>query len=283
MVFGGLDESYSDYGRARFAVLPVPYERTTSYLRGTAKAPKAIIEASCNMELYDEEADINAAESGIATLETPRTDVEPDEMVGLLGDMVGQVLSDGKIPVVLGGEHSLSTGPVRAINKLFGDLTVLQFDAHADLRDSYEGSKHNHACVMSRIRECCSAVQVGIRSLSDDEAGLVKKLRGEGFLYFARDILEGDCVSAILDGLSDNVYITFDVDCLDPSIMPTTGTPEPGGLGWYESLRILRSVCENRSVRGFDIVEHLPNPNLAASDYTCARLAYKIMGYMAKN
>jgi agmatinase len=276
--FGGLRKPFSDYKTARFAVLPVPYEKTVSYGRGTAKGPKAIIDASRNLELYDEEIDFMPAEAGIATLKPLVVKAAPEAMMAKVCGATSKILSDGKFPVLLGGEHSITPGAVKAVKSHVGEFSVLQFDAHSDLRDSYRGSRFSHACAMARAREHADTVHVGIRSVGDDEADLVKRLRGEGKLFFASDVLGCDRAGDIVSALRENVYITFDVDCFDPSIMPSTGTPEPGGLGWYDVLRILRAVAKERTVVGFDIMELAPN-GIKASDFTAARLAYKMMGY----
>ncbi|MFH1056009.1 MAG: agmatinase [Candidatus Altiarchaeota archaeon] len=278
--FCGLERHFSDYSKARFAVLPVPYEKTTTYAKGTAKGPKAIMEASCKLELYDEELDSTPAESGIATLKPLVIRDKPEIMVRKVKDACLKILDDGKFPILLGGEHSISVGFLLALKERVPDVSVLQFDAHADLRESYRGSRYNHACVMARIRENVECVQVGIRSISDEESELVKKLRSDKTLFFAKDVLEGDCTKDIINRLSENVYITFDLDCMDPSIMPSTGTPEPGGLGWYDVLRILKAVTSAKNVVGFDVMELCPKPNSEASDFTAAKLAYKMLGYV---
>ncbi|MBN2250628.1 MAG: agmatinase [Candidatus Altiarchaeota archaeon] len=279
--YGGLEANFSDYGKSRYVVLPVPYERTTTYGKGAAKGPRAIIDASCNMELYDEELDMNMAEEGIATIEPLAADVPPEEMVDLVRDACARILSDGKFPVVLGGEHSISLGAVLACKEFYPELSVLQLDAHADLRDSYGGSKHSHACVMKRIREHVPAVQAGIRSLSDEESVLVREFEDD--VFYAMYMMEKDLTKNIVDRLGKDVYVTFDVDFFDPSIMPSTGTPEPGGFGWYDALKILRRVMKERNVAGFDAVELAPNPLNKAPDFTVAKLVYKMMGYVGRH
>lgn len=276
--FCGLNEPFSDYGKARFAVIPVPYEKTTSYGKGTAGGPNAILEASRYMELYDEELDCNTAESGIATLKPVLSDDSPEELTEELRRVCAKVLKDKKFPVVLGGEHSISLGMLLALKDRYKDVSVLQFDAHADLRDTYQGSKHSHACIMRRIREHAPAVQVGIRSFSDDEADTVKKERKN--IFMAAEMQRCDYTKEIISRLGKNVFVTFDVDAFDPSIMPSTGTPEPGGIGWYDALNILRAVSQERNVVGFDAVELAPNPQTTAPDYTIARLVYRVMGYV---
>lgn len=278
--FCGLDSPFSDYGTAGYAVLPVPYERTTSYGKGAAKGPKAIIEASRYLELYDEELDLTPAEAGIATMKPLAVGrMHPNAMARTVRNAVLGLLGDGKTPIVLGGEHSITPAAVEAAAEFFGDLSVLQFDAHSDLREEYQGVRHSHACAMARSREHADTVHVGIRSLGAEEASLVKRLRAEGKLYFAADVIGKDRSADIVGALKERVYVTFDVDAFDPSIMPSTGTPEPGGLGWYDALGILRRVCDERAVVGFDVMELAPNRWNKAPDFTAARLAYKMVGY----
>jgi len=279
--FGGLTGEFSDYRKARFAVLPVPYERTTSYMKGTSRGPGAIIDASRNMELYDEELDIIAAESGIATLKPLVVKGGPETMVAKVRAACKKILEDGKFPVVLGGEHSISPGVCYALADHYGEISVLQFDAHSDLRETYRGSRFSHACAMARMRERAGSVQVGIRSVGEDEAELVKELRGKKRLFLAKDVLSRDCIPDILGGLRGKVFITFDVDAFDHSMMPSTGTPEPGGLGWYDSLDVIRAVVGAKDVVGFDVMELCPMKKFHAPDFAIAKLTYKTMGYLA--
>jgi agmatinase len=278
--FCGLDESFGDYGKAKFVVIPVPYEKTTSYGKGTVLGPEAIIDASMNMELYDEELDSNTAELGIATLKPLVVDDKPEVLIEELRKTCLKVLRDKKFPVVLGGEHSISLGLYLALKDYYKDVSVLQFDAHADLRDEYQGSMYSHGCVMRRIREHGPAVQVGIRSLSDDESELFKKERKNIFL--AAEMYERDCVSEIVSRLGEKVFITFDVDVFDHGFMPSTGTPEPGGIGWYEAIDIIRRVCDEKKLVGFDAVELSPIESLKGPDFAVAKLVYKVMGYAGK-
>jgi agmatinase len=278
--FCGLTGIYGDYQKSLISVLPVPYERTTSYLKGTKFGPKALIDASRYLELYDEELGYVPAEAGISTLRPLNTTGGPDRMLKDVEKNVASILNDGKIPVVLGGEHSISPGVVAAMAKHHGDITVLQLDAHSDIRDSYEGSSYSHACAMARVREYSNTVQVGIRSMGEEEAEIVNQLKSQKRIFFAKDVITRDCIPDIIEGLTDKVYITFDVDALDPSIMPSTGTPEPGGLTWYDSLSILRAVATKRTVVGFDIMELSPQKASRYADFTAAKLTYKIMGYI---
>ncbi len=275
--FAEIPDSYSSYDRSKAVILPFPYEKTTCYGKGTEKGPSAIISASRQMELYDEELG-NIFEAGICTLEALKTNEKPGQMTEIGCLNIKNLLKDNKFVAVIGGEHSITSGIVRAFKEKFNDLSVLQIDAHADLRDDYEGSEHSHACAMRRTIEICPVVQVGIRSLSFEEADFVKEKKLK--IFWAKDIVGNDkWFEEVISMLSKNVYITFDLDGLDPSIMPSVGTPEPGGFGYYQILHFLRKVFEERNIVGFDVVELCPNPSNAAPDFTAARLVYKMIGY----
>ncbi len=280
--FGGIDTEVAE--SPMFSVLPVPYDLTTSYMGGARRGPSAIIDASMNMELYDEELGCEPWQAGIETL-TPLepTSAGPERMVERVEMACGEILKLGRIPAVLGGEHSITTGTVRALKKRYPGLSVLQLDAHADMRNSYQESPYNHACVGRRISEVCGLVQVGIRSLSGEEAEFLSSTDRVNTL-FAKDIVErGMPVEEILRGLTDDVFITIDLDVFDPSIMPSTGTPEPGGLGWYDVTGLLRCVAERKNIVGSDVVELSPVAGNVAPDFLAARLVYKLMGYIIKN
>lgn len=265
--FMGANAEYKD---AKFVVIPCPHELTTTYGKGTKKGPAAILDASCQIEWFDEELlRVPAREAGVFTQEAVT--------VKSLGSRVAGLLRDGKVPVILGGEHSITPPAVKAVAGKFKDLSVLQLDAHADLRDSYRGSKNSHACAMRRILEVCPAVQVGIRSISAEEWEWAKKIKQTKKIHFAEKL---ELVDKIDDQLSKNVYITIDVDVFDPAVVPATGTPEPGGLLWYEVLDILKGVCAAKNIVGFDVVELSPRKGDIASDYTVAKLVYKTMGYI---
>lgn len=264
----GLDES-------RVVVLPVPYDSTTSYRAGAREGPHAIISASRNMELFDLELGCDISRAGIHTLDELEPSMDsPAKTVSRVEEAVGAIVEAGKFPVMLGGEHSLTAGAVRALAKKHPKMSVLQLDAHADLRDEYEDTKHNHACTMRRVREICtSTVQAGIRSMCDEELAYVKKEKPRIFYGRSFDARE------ILRGLADEVYVTIDLDVLDPSIMPSVGTPEPGGLMWEELMPLLREVCKRKKVVGFDVMELAPLPGNIAPDFLAAKLTYKMIGY----
>ncbi len=277
--FLDLPKSLANYARSKAVVWPVPYERTTSWQRGTHRAPGAILDASAHVELYDDELDWEPSSLGIHTLEvTDPSGQDELEGINLLYKGARQYLGDDKFVLTLGGEHTLSTPIVRAAREKYPDLSVLQIDAHADLRDTYEGTRYSHACVMRRIVEICPAVQVGIRSISKEEIEEAGKLPTQ--IFFARDIAKSsDWVDRAVDALSKSVYITIDVDGLDPSIVPSTGTPEPGGLDWQTLLDLLGALGRSKNIVGADIVELLPREGFHAADFLCAKLAYKILGY----
>jgi agmatinase len=265
---------------ARVVIIPVPYDGTSTWIKGADKGPAAIIEASAHMELYDIETDSEVYKKGIFTSGPIDGQELPEDMVKSVAEQVRQYLQNGKFVVVVGGEHSVSLGPVRAHIEKNADITVLQLDAHSDLRDEYEGSRYNHACVMARIKELCPIMQVGIRSMDSSEKNALDTNR----VIFAGEISSNkNWIEKVLSKLSQNVYVTIDLDVFDPSIMPSTGTPEPGGLLWYDVLGLLRSVFENRNVVGFDIVEMCPDERNKAPDFLAAKLIYKLLSYKFKD
>lgn len=281
--FLGLNEEDAAYATSRAVIFPVPLERTTSYERGTAKGPAAIIEASRYVELYDEELELEPyKEIGIATL--PPIDTEDgtlDEVITEIFTAQLGLLEDGKFPVVLGGEHSLTPPLVSATAKKFKNLSVLQIDAHADLRDSYHGNQNSHACAMRRVVEVCPAVQVGIRSISAEEVNALPQLQTK--IYWAKDIVRAPLkswIAKVLADLSPNVYLTVDLDGFDPSLVPATGTPEPGGLDWHQVTSLIRAVADHKKIVAMDVVELLPQPGQHASNFLAAKLIYKSLGYI---
>lgn len=283
MNFGGIEELYTTWENATFVVIPVPYDLTSTYGSGSRRGPSAILDASCNMELYDEELDRETYLSGICTLPPVEVDATgPESMVRKVEERVAEVLAGGKIPVVLGGEHSISFGAVLALKKAYAKLSVLQLDAHADMRESYQGSPYSHACIARRACEICPVVQVGIRSMSAEEAAFLKTGKAKTWGVEALRS-RPDWPESICQDLSDDVYVTVDLDVFDPAVMPSTGTPEPGGLFWHEVLSVLREVSRRRRVRGFDIVELSPLPGIVAPDFLAAKLAYRTMGYLAQS
>jgi len=277
--FAGLGKKRAQWSTAGVAVIPVPYDLTTSYRSGTRSGPLAIIEASTHMELFDDEINAEIADVGICTLNLvePVTS-SPDKMISRVAGVVSSVIREDKFPVVLGGEHSITLGAVTALSSRFPDFGVVQLDAHADLRDQYQGSKYNHACIGRRISERFPLTQIGIRSLCSEEHLF---LENSGIsTYYSGDIYgNSSWIEPCVANLPETIYITIDLDVLDPSIMPSVGTPEPGGLLWYDVLYLLRTLAEKKTIIGFDIVELCPMPSNPAPDFLAAKLCYKLIGY----
>lgn len=283
MNFGGIDEEeFSSFDTSKILVWPVSYEGTVSYGTGTGAGAMAIVDASRNMELYEEETDSEVYKLGVHTLPefTPRE--TPESMMSGLYEETRRLLGSGKFICMIGGEHSVSAPVIKAHHEKYDNLSVLQIDAHADLRDTYDGTPHSHASIMARVVKDLRipSVQVGIRSISGDEARSLK----EGLptrIFWARDIVgRTDWIDDAVDGLTENVYLTIDIDGLDPSIMPTTGTPEPGGLGWYETLTLIRRLAEKKNVVGMDLVEYSYYENYDAPAFLCSKLIYKSLAYI---
>ncbi len=281
--FGGLPEEQSRYEQSRAVIFPVPLERTTTYMTGTRNGPAAILAASRNVELYDEELGLESYKKiGIATL--PAIDTQEGTLEKVLAELHTTelaLLGEGKFPIVLGGEHSLTPPLVSAAAKKFAGLSVLQIDAHADLRESYQGNPASHASAMRRVLEVCPAVQVGIRSLSVEEAEAIPRLRAK--IFWAREIVRASLESwipRVVADLSPHVYLTIDLDGFDPAFVPATGTPEPGGLDWYQVTSLIRAVAAKKKIVAMDVVELLPQPGDHASDFLAAKLIYKILGYV---
>ena len=278
LAYGGTKPTTLGFDESRVVVLPIPFDRTTSYVSGTRNGPREILVASSHMELWDEETGSDVHGVGIYTLpemELPFGDM--DSCVAEIRRVMDDILRHDKFPVVLGGEHSITPPIVAAMAAKYPGLSVLQLDAHADLRDSFMGTRWNHACAIRRSLEHASCTQVGIRSLSPEEARAVGGLRTR--MFWDWNMREGDWISRVVESLSGPVYITIDVDGFDPAIMPATGTPEPGGLGWYEALALLKAVLAARRVVGVDVVELSPIPGVIAPNFLCAKLIYKILSY----
>jgi agmatinase len=278
--FLGIPESENGLETSRVVVLPVPYERTVSYGVGTRNGPAAILEASHYVELYDDELDEEVVGVGIHTLPPWLPDrMEPDACVEGLEGVVSELLAKPRFVLTLGGEHAIATGPIRAHHRRYPDLSILHFDAHGDLRDEYEGDRHSHACAARRFLETgAPSVHVGIRSISRDE---VLFAREKGLLIVSNRRLPNvdEWMPEALERLTGSVYVTFDVDFFDGSLVPGTGTPEPGGGTWEQALEILRRVATARRIVGADVVEHAPLPGNRAPDFLVAKLCYKLLGY----
>jgi len=282
MNFGGIAEAeLSSFDDSRILVWPVSYEGTVSYGGGTGKGAMAIVDASRNMELYDEETDAETYKLGIHTLDESQSIDPPELMMNSLYERAKELVNSGKFVTMIGGEHSVSAPVIRAHAEKYQDLSVLQIDAHADLRDSYDGTPHSHASIMARVVKDMRipSVQVGIRSISVDEARVVDQLPTR--IFWAKDIVgRNDWWDDAVDGLTENVYLTIDIDGLDPSLVSATGTPEPGGLGWYETVGLIRTLARKRKVVGMDLTEYSYVEGQNASAFLCAKLIYKTLGFV---
>jgi agmatinase len=278
--FLGLEDAECGYDESAAVIVPVPYERTVSWGEGTANGPAAILIASDYIELHDEILNEQPHRVGIHTAPPVAVDQpDPEQFLADLESTAAQLFAADKFPVFLGGEHGLTTGPVRAAHAAFEDLTVLQLDAHADLRDSYHGTRWSHACVMRRVMELgVPVVSIGVRAVSPEEAELIHA--NDIPVFWSHRIAHGDeWMETAIKALSDNVYLTFDVDFFDPAVMPSTGTPEPGGGDWHGAMRFLAKVFASRRVVGMDVVELAPIEGLHAPDFVTARLVYRAIGY----
>lgn len=295
--FGGLTAEYTNYIKAKIVVLPIPFDKTTTWGKGSDKGPKAMIEASMNMELYDIPTDSEVFLKGIFTAKDIKAPT-PETMVKKAYEKVKEFLADNKFVVSLGGEHSVSVGPIKAYAEKFKNLSVLHLDAHSDRREEYDGSKLSHACAMARAEEIInpapfkkggrikdvvpsaeevakSVVSVGIRSMDSSELKNIKKDK----IFYAEEIRKSkNWIKEATNKLSKNVYVTIDLDVFDSSIMPSTGTPEPGGMDWYQVIDLLKKVSQNKNIVGFDVVELMPTAN-KAPDFLAAKLIYKLLSY----
>jgi agmatinase len=275
--FCGLPEEYCDYNKAKIVILPAPFDATSTWIKGADKGPAALLDASANMETYDIETDSEVYTQGIFTDEPIKEKKSPEKMTAELKSRVLKHIANKKYVVTIGGEHSVSAGAISAHAESFDNMSIIQFDAHADLRDEYHGSKYNHACVMARAREICPVVQVGIRSAAVEEGPLIQNVDN---VFLAHKIYNNNgWFDKCLSKLTKNVYLTIDLDAFDPAIMPSTGTPEPGGLGWYQTLDFLKRLMTEKNVVGFDVVELCPNPTNKSSDFLAAKLVYKLLTY----
>lgn len=280
LTFADLEDDLCDWASAASVVLPVPFEHTTSYGKGTAAGPGALLAASHYLELYDEELDLEPCSQGVATAApcVPRAE-DLEAALGEIEEEARRHLAAGKFLVAVGGEHSLTVAAVRAARSLVPELGVVQFDAHADLRDAYEGSRFSHACVMRRLLDDgLKTLAVGLRSLSQPEARLARERRLAVIWGYELEAAD-ERFAELLDRLPQHVYLTFDLDFFDPSLVPATGTPEPGGGLWYPALRLLRRLFERKEVVAMDVVELLPIAGQPASDFTAAKLVMKCLGY----
>lgn len=277
--FGGVSSEQAEFEHAKVLIWPVPFEKTVSYGGGTKDGPEAIIDASRNMELFDEEIGGETSEIGIHTLPAINVDREVNDMMEALYDEATRLLKSNKFICMLGGEHSISSPVIKAHKVAYPNLSVLQIDAHADLRDQYDGTPYSHASIMRRVVEFCPAVQVGIRSLSAEEARVIPSLPTK--VFYAKDIVgRTDWIDDAVANLTEDVYLTIDVDGFDPSLIPTTGTPEPGGMSWYEVISLIRKAAKSRRIVGMDVTELSTSPGNNSPSFLTAKLIYKTLGYI---
>ncbi|MEE4197769.1 MAG: agmatinase [Bacteroidales bacterium] len=278
--YAGIPDKYAQPETAKIVLIPVPYDGTSTWIKGADKGPEAFLEASENMEVYDIETDSEVYKQGVYLADPVTENRSPEAMTEQVYLTVNQFLARGKFVTVLGGEHSISIGSIRAFQEHFKDLSILQIDAHADLRDQYEGSACNHACAVHAAQKTTNLVQVGIRSMDISEKKFLKKEN----CFFAHEIhTDPEWMEKVLAKLTANVFITIDLDGFDPSIMPSTGTPEPGGLTWYQVVHLIRLVAQKKNIVGFDIMELCPNENNKGPDFLAAKLYYKILSYVFAN
>lgn len=274
--YAGIPDEFAQLEKAKVVLIPVPYDGTSSWGKGADKGPDAFLEASANMELYDIETGTEVYQQGIYLADAVAEKSSPEAMVNAVHKTTKEYIKRNKFVTIFGGEHSISIGTIKAFNECFDNLTVLHIDAHADLRKSYDGTKYNHACAVHEASQTTNLIQVGIRSMDAIE----KTFMDEEKTFFAHDMVNDEYwMDKAIDLMTDNVFITFDLDALDPSIMPSTGTPEPGGLLYYEALEFLKQVFKDKNVVGFDIVELCPNETERSSDFLAAKLYYKMLSY----
>jgi agmatinase len=272
--YAGIPEKYARLENAEVVLIPVPYDGTSTWQKGADKGPEAFLHASENMELFDIETRSEPYRKGVYLAPAITEKSSPEKMVEAVHKTAKNYIKEEKFVTLFGGEHSVSIGSIRAFNDCFDDLTVVQIDAHADLRKEYEGSACNHACAVYEASQKTNLIQVGIRSMDIEEL----ENMDENQTYFAHDLYDGWMDDAVAQ-MTQNVFLTIDLDAFDPSILPSTGTPEPGGLFWYETLDFLKMIFEKKNVVGFDIMELCPNPQEKSSDFLAAKLYYKLLAY----
>jgi agmatinase len=276
MNFGGNEVIYN-YEESRIIIVPVPYDATSTGMRGSDKGPDAIMEASVNLEFYDVETASEVHKMGIHTIDPVLEKGSPEALVNAVFHKTSHLLQDKKLPVIVGGNHTVSIGAVKAFSKYYPDLSVLHLDAHSDLRQEYEGSPFNHACTMARARELAPLVQVGIRSVSAEELPFIDRER----IFYAHELYYNKMLyQKAADKLTENVYVTIDLDVFDPSVMPSTGTPEPGGPDYFELMHFLRDVARKRNIIGFDVVELCPSTTNKSTDFMAAKIIYQLLSYI---
>lgn len=276
MNFGGEEVVY-DYSQSGIIIVPVPYDGTSTWMKGSDKGPDAIMQASVNLEFYDVETATEVHKKGIHTVAPIIENSSPDALVEAVHQKTKQLLQEMKFPVIVGGNHTVSIGAIKAFSDNYSNLSILQLDAHSDLRQEYEGSRYNHACAMARAREYAPVVQVGIRSMAAEELPFVDRKR----IFYSHELYyDKKLYKKAVDELDENVYITIDLDVFDPSLMPSTGTPEPGGPDYYELMHFLRDVAAKRNIVGFDVVELCPMPGNKYPEFVAAKVIYQLLSYI---
>ncbi|MDP3352204.1 MAG: agmatinase [Flavobacteriaceae bacterium] len=274
--YAGIEDKYASLDTAKIVLIPVPYDGTSTWVKGADKGPEAFLKASENMELYDIETNSEVYKKGVYLAPAITENSTPEKMVEAVHKTTKNYIKQDKFVTIFGGEHSVSIGTIRAFNECFDNLTVVHIDAHADLRSDYQGTTCNHACAVYEASKNTNLIQVGIRSMDIEERDHMDEFQ----TYFAHDIQsDEDWMEDAVHKMTNNVFITFDLDAFDPSIMPSTGTPEPGGLYFYETLEFLRMIYRKKNVVGFDIVELCPNEQEKSSDFLAAKLYYKMLSY----
>ncbi len=278
--FAGIESVYAEFDSAEVLLQSIPYDGTSTWGKGADRGFRAFLEAAENMELYDIETDSEVYRRGIHILPEIGERNSPESVFNVVRNETENLLSSNKFLTFFGGEHSVSIGIIDAYRRAYHDLTVLQLDAHADLREQYLGSAYNHACAMHTASKETNLVQVGIRSMDSSE----KQYIIPGNCFYAREMMtDRSWMERSISLMTDNVYLTLDLDVLDPSVMPSTGTPEPGGMNWYIMLEYLKQVFQKRNVVGFDMVEFAPIEYLKAPDFLVAKLYYKLLSYKFQN
>lgn len=277
--FAGIEKKYAELENARILLQSIPYDGTSTWGKGADKGFEAFLKAAENMELYDIETDSEVYKNGIHILPVITENTSPEAVFQTVYKQTNAMLKTGKFPTFFGGEHSVSIGVIKAFYEKYPNITIVQLDAHADLRESYEGSQYNHACALHDASRHARLIQVGIRSMDISE----KRFLQSGNYYFAQEIFNNDIyLDGAISKMTNNVYITIDLDVFDPAIMPSTGTPEPGGLQWYPVLAFLKKIFKTRQVLGFDIVELAPRNDRPDADFLAAKLYYKMLSYKFK-
>jgi agmatinase len=276
LIYGDFPKKYTQFSTAKIVLLPVAYDGTSTYVKGSDKGPRALIEASFNMEFYDIQTKSEVYKQGIYTAPELKGFNSPESMVANVEQKVTELLNKGKFVALIGGEHSVSIGSIYAHAKKYKDISILQLDAHSDLREDYHDSKNNHACVMKRAKEVANIVQVGIRSSDVSELTAMEK----GSIFFAKDIYNNKkWIKKAISKLKKKVYLTIDLDVFDPSLFPSTGTPEPGGLFWYDVIEFMYELFKNKEVVGLDLVELCPKEDNKSPDFIASKLLYTLLTY----